>query len=199
MSDEREEVARELRRVREAAEAEPVPARTPEDVLGSARPTAKPAVPEPEQASAAGEDGPAPPDGTALNQVWDTRRALRERSRLSRLLLRLIAPAIDGQLAFNSRQVQFDNELKDFVIERLEAVHRQYDHALGIHGRHMEDIDERHLILQEELVAHVHDLVRRIDLTLSEAERTRLSLEAELRELRARVGELEKRLGGDRD
>ena len=37
---------------------------------------------------------------------------------------------------------------------------------LGVHGRHMGEIDERHLILQEELVAHVHDLVQRIDLVL---------------------------------
>ena len=40
-----------------------------------------------------------------------------------------------------------------------------------MHGRHMDEIDERHLILQEELVAHVHDLVKRIDLVLAEAER----------------------------
>ena len=39
----------------------------------------------------------------------------------------------------------------------------------------MGEIDERHLILQEELVAHVHDLVRRVDLVLSEAERGRLA------------------------
>ena len=43
----------------------------------------------------------------------------------------------------------------------------------AIHGRHMGEIDERHLILQEELVAHVHDLVKRIDLVLAEAERGR--------------------------
>ena len=48
---------------------------------------------------------------------------------------------------------------------------------LGIHGRHMGEIDERHLILQEELVAHVHDLVKRIDLVLAESERGRLGLE----------------------
>ena len=39
--------------------------------------------------------------------------------------------------------------------------------------RHMAEIDERHLILQEELVAHVHDLVKRIDLVLAEAEKGR--------------------------
>ena len=41
----------------------------------------------------------------------------------------------------------------------------------------MGEIDERHLILQEELVAHVHDLVKRIDLVLAESERGRLGLE----------------------
>ena len=40
------------------------------------------------------------------------------------------------------------------------ATHRHYDEVLGLHGRHMGEIDERHLILQEELVTHVHDLVQ---------------------------------------
>ena len=65
---------------------------------------------------------------------------------------------------------------------------------LGLHGRHMGEIDERHLILQEELVTHVHDLVRRIDLVLAEAERGRLGLERDLRELRDRARQLEERL-----
>jgi len=59
----------------------------------------------------------------------------------------------------------------------------------------MEEIDQRHLILQEEVVAHVHDLVQRIDLVLAEAERGRLSLELALRELRQRLVQLEERLG----
>jgi hypothetical protein len=59
--------------------------------------------------------------------------------------------------------------------------------VLGAYGRHMEDIDKRHLILQEELVAHVHDLVKRVDLVLSESERGRLALEFALRDLRARL------------
>jgi hypothetical protein len=58
----------------------------------------------------------------------------------------------------------------------------------------MGEIDERHLILQEELVAHVHDLVKRIDLVLSTAERGRLSLEFALRDVRTRLARLEERL-----
>jgi hypothetical protein len=90
--------------------------------------------------------------------------------------------------------VQLDNEILAYIDARLEATHRHYDDVLGIHGRHMGEIDERHLILQEELVAHVHDLVRRVDLVLSEAERGRLGLEFALKDLRTRVERVEERL-----
>jgi hypothetical protein len=63
--------------------------------------------------------------------------------------------------------------------------------VLGAYARHMQEIDTRHLILQEELVAHVHDLVKRIDLVLSHAERGRLGLEATLADVRARLAQLE--------
>jgi hypothetical protein len=59
----------------------------------------------------------------------------------------------------------------------------------------MGEIDERHLIMQEELVAHVHDLVQRIDLVLGESERGRLGLELALRDVRARLLRLEEQLG----
>jgi hypothetical protein len=100
----------------------------------------------------------------------------------------------EAQVAFNSRQVQFDNETLAYLEARLAETHRHYDEVLGLHGRHMAEIDERHLILQEELVAHVHDLVKRIDLVLAEAEKGRLSLEFALRDVRARVAKLEERL-----
>ena len=51
------------------------------------------------------------------------------------------------------------------------------------------------MIVQEELVAHVHDLVTRIDLVLAEAERGRVGIEHSLRELRSRLAALEERLG----
>jgi hypothetical protein len=90
--------------------------------------------------------------------------------------------------------VRFDNELLDYIDARLDATHRHYDDVLGLHGRHMGEIDERHLILQEELVAHVHDLVRRVDLVLAEAEKGRLGLERELGDLGERLRRLEERL-----
>jgi hypothetical protein len=196
MSDERRQVAAEIRRVREAVQGEDVPARSPEEVLGSPRQTPTPTAHPLQEAAAAQAPVPRAPDAAAVNETWDTGAALARGGRLARLLRRALAPALEAQVTFNSRQVQLDNELLAFLVARLEAIHRQYDGVLGIHGQHMQDIDTRHLILQEELVAHVHDLVRRIDLTLSEAERTRLSLESELRELRARVVELEAQLGG---
>jgi hypothetical protein len=58
----------------------------------------------------------------------------------------------------------------------------------------MGEIDERHLIVQEELVAHVHDLVRRIDLVLAESERGRAGLEFALKDLRERLRQVEERL-----
>jgi hypothetical protein len=51
------------------------------------------------------------------------------------------------------------------------------------------------MIVQEELVAHVHDLVRRIDLVLAEAEKGRVGLEHGMRDVRARLLRLEERLG----
>jgi len=113
---------------------------------------------------------------------------------LARVLLRALGPTLDAQVAWNSSQVRFDNELLAYVDARIDAVPRHYDAVLGVHGRHMGEIDERHLILQEELVAHVHDLVKRIDLVLSTAERGRLSLEFALRDVRTRLARLEERL-----
>ena len=192
MSDDRQRVAEELRRVRDSVrERDPV-ARRPEDVLGPPPAVRTPDVPSPEPAPA-----PPPaarlPDATAVNALWDVSRASPPaglKGRLSRLVRRLMAPVVDAQVSFNSRQVQLDNELMAYLEARIEATHRHYDAVLGGYGRHMQDIDKRHLILQEELVGHVHDLVRRIDLVLAESERGRLSLELALRDLRARLAEL---------
>jgi hypothetical protein len=137
------------------------------------------------------------PDNTALNAGWRVRDALGGggwRRRVLRGLGRVLARVLDAQESFNARQVQFDNALLDYIDARLDASHRHYDEVLGLHGRHMGEIDERHLILQEELVTHVHDLVRRIDLVLAEAERGRLGLERDLRDVRDRARQLEERL-----
>jgi hypothetical protein len=191
--DERKRVAEELRRVRDAvrerallepAEGGPLPpvaTRTPE------RPVMEP-PPEPVPA-------PSRPDGTAVNALWDVSKSETAGGPLGRFVRRLISPLVGAQVAWNARQVQLDNEILGYVDARLDATHRHYDRVLGIHGGHMQDIDERHLILQEELVAHVHDLVKRIDLVLAEAEKGRLSLEFALRDVRNRLQRLEERLG----
>ncbi len=65
-----------------------------------------------------------------------------------------------------------------------------YDEILGLHGKRMEEIDERHLILQQELIQHVHDLVKRIDYVFETAEQNHLYLEGFLREIREELVEL---------
>jgi hypothetical protein len=192
-TDERERVADELRRIRENARETasqdprtlppPAPVAEPE-VLSELRP---PRGPEP----------PQRPDTGGVQALWPA-RAQREprglRGALARLLRRLLGPTLDAQADFNARQARLDTELADYVDARADATHRHYDHVLGLYGRRMDEIDERHVQLSRELVTHVHDLVKRIDLVLSEAERGRLSLESALRDLRARLVRLEERL-----
>lgn len=190
---EREAVIAELRRVREEVRSR---ALLPRDaVLPPPRPVAGAAAPPPIELPAEAET-PRPPDNAALNALWQLPRpgGAGPKGVLARLVARLLAPVIDAQTAFNSRQVQLDNELLGWIEARFAATHRHYDAVLGAHGRHMGEIDERHLILQEELVAHVHDLVARIDLVLAESERGRLSLEHALREVKGRLQRLEERL-----
>jgi hypothetical protein len=198
VSDEREEVAEELRRVRDAVrERALLQPRT--GVLPPARAPRNPEGVPAESTTEAPETPGAPrPDNTVLNTLWKVVESgtLSWRGRLRRLFARTseLRQTALRQEAFNSRQVQFDNELLAYIDARLDATHRQYDSVLGIHSRHMAEIDQRHLIVQEELVAHVHDLVRRIDLVLSEAERGRLSLEYAVKEVRARLKQIEERL-----
>jgi hypothetical protein len=192
--NDRQQVAEELRRVREAVRARGLhdgPATLP-----AAAAVKVPGPMPPDRAPVALETIPRP-DNTSLNEGWRVRDVLGGggwRRLLARGLGRLLARVLEAQESFNSRQVQFDNAILAYIDARLEATHRHYDDVLGLHGRHMGEIDERHLILQEELVAHVHDLVRRIDLVLGEAERGRLGLERELRDLRERARQLEERI-----
>ena len=193
MTDERERVADELRRIREEIRSRATG--RPEVEAGL-----EPRTPQPPEPVAATEREPAPrsPDASALNESWNVRLALPKtglKGILARLLMRLIGPTLETQVTFNSRQVQFDNAVLEYLDRRFAHTHQHYDDVLGVHGRHLQEIDERHLILQEELVAHVHDLVKRIDLVLSRAERDGSSLRYDFRDLRARVARLEQRLG----
>lgn len=194
--EERELVAAELRRVRESAAAAPSGARPPGQVLPPPRPLPAAVVaPLPETPPPTAE--PPRPDNAAVNQLWSLPVAHPPRGlsgRVYAFLLRVLSPLWDAQKELNSRQVRLDNEILDYIDARFDRTHRHYDRVLGDYGRHIRDIDERHLILQNELVAHVHDLVKRIDLVLAESERGRVSLEATLRDVRTRLGRLEQRL-----
>ena len=196
MDDERQRIADELRRVRDAvrdrALHEPSARRVLPPVAAVRTPEPMPSDPAPPEIAV-----PPRPDNGALNRSWRIAPGPRPGwgAALGRRLAALLRPFWEAQEAFNSHQVRFDNETLAYIDARLHETHRHYDTVLGIHGRHMGEIDERHLILQEELVAHVHDLVRRIDLVLAEAEKGRLGLEFALRDLRARLDRLEERIG----
>lgn len=193
LSDEQQNVADELRRLREEVRAGQAPAeRAPDEVLGSARPPRAPEKP-------AGEPPPPEPpplqapDVGAVSSLPDLALALPG-GLAGRLARRLLAPLAAVQSAVNARQADLNARLLAYVEARFDRTHRHYDEVLGVHGRHMGDIDQRHLQLQEDLVAHVHDLVKRIDLVLGESERGRLSLEFALQDLRTRLLALEQRL-----
>ena len=167
----------------------------PAAVLPPALPTRVPERP-PSEPAPDPSCPPIPPDGAAVNALWRAEPPPRPglAGCLARLLERLLGPRHQAQVAFNARQVQLDNELLAYVDTRFAATHRHYDQVLGQVSRHLGEADERHLILQEELVAHVHDLVKRIDLVLSESERGRLAHAHALQELRTRLARLEERL-----
>jgi hypothetical protein len=192
MADERERVAEELRRVRDEVRQRTLLGGDAGMDLPAPRPTARSAPagspPAPES-----PPPPSPPDAAAVNAAWRAEAAPRRGlpGFLARLVEKLLSKHLEAQVAFNSRQVQLDNELLAYLQARAEATHRHYDAVLGGVGRHLAEIDERHLILQEELVAHVQDLVKRIDLVLAEGERQRRALQLALQSLEARLERLE--------
>jgi hypothetical protein len=197
----RERTAEELRRARTQGRRElgsdpgrgepdpvPPPAREPEGRTGE--PPSSPPAP-------AAESPPSPPDTAPVNAAWraepDPPSGL---TRLAyRLLDRILRPRFEAQREFNARQVRLDNETLRYLDERIDATHRHYDRLLGLLGRRLDEVDERHRTLEKELVTHVHDLVERIDLVLSEATRGRHGLRSAVEELRVRIEQLEQALG----
>jgi hypothetical protein len=191
VGDEREDVAAELVRVREDARA----------ASAEAAPEPAPAVPRPPVARRPepllpAEPWPAPPDATAVNEAWPAQSAPRRGlvGLVERAVLRLLGGRFDAQRAWNAHQVRLDNELVRYVEERFAATHRHYDGRLGLQGRHQDEADERHVLLEKELVAHVQDLARRIDLVLAESARGRAGQELVLADVRARLARLEEAL-----
>jgi septal ring factor EnvC (AmiA/AmiB activator) len=142
----------------------------------------------------------APPDTTKVNASWPAAAVTGPGlgGLLSRLLARLLGPQLEAQRTFNAEQVRLDNALVGHLDERLAATHRHYDRILGETGRRLEEVDARHAQLARDLVTHVHDLARRIDLVLIESERGRPALEHALAELRERLARLEERLREER-
>lgn len=134
-----------------------------------------------------------PPDPGPVNASWPASAAPGRSlgGLVSRLLARFLAPQLEAQRAFNADQVRLDNALLRHLEERLAATHLHYDQLLGAAGRRLDEVDERHSQLSRELVAHVHDLARRIDLVLAEADRGRPALELAIQDLKARVARLE--------
>jgi hypothetical protein len=191
VGDEREDVAAELGRVREdarAASAEAAP------TTGASVP--RPPVPRRPEAPVPAEPRPAPPDATAVNETCPVERAPRRglRGLLDRIADRLLGGRLEAQRTWNAHQVRLDNDLLRYVEERFAATHRHYDRILGLQGRRQDEVDERHVLLERELVAHVQDLVRRIDLVLAESGRGRVGQELVLADLRARLARLEEAL-----
>ena len=141
------------------------------------------------------DEGAAPvqPDPRPVNASWTATAEPGSGAFgwLGRLLLKLLAPQLEAQKAFNADQVRLDNALLRHVDERFAATHRHYDELLGAAGRRLAEVDERHAQLARELVAHVHDLARRIDRVLAAADRGRPALEHAVATLRERVARLE--------
>jgi hypothetical protein len=106
----------------------------------------------------------------------------------------LVRRQLAARIRFDSDQVRFDNDLLTYVTAHFAATHLHYDRLIAASSVRMDEIDERHLQLQKRLVAHLEDLVRRFDLVLETAERSRLSGEADLRRLAPRLEALEERL-----
>ena len=197
----KEEVVGALRDVRERVRSQKNPSPKPS-------PYPKPAEPHTSLGSVPAGDPPStePPSSPStekLNESWDVSTAFSTRppgrtSRLFSLLRRplqrivrfALGPVVERQVEINSAQVQFDNQLIQYLDARLDRISAHYDQMLGLHGKRMEEIDERHLILQQELVRHVHELVKRIDFVFETAEQNHLYLEGSLRELREGVQKL---------
>jgi hypothetical protein len=191
VGDEREDVAAELVQLREDARSASVEG-APEPTPLALRPTTarKPQTPPP------AEPAPAPPDARAVNEAWpaegESRRGLL--GLVHRALDRLLGGRFEAQRAWNAHQVRLDNDLLRYVEERFAATHRHYDRLLGLQGRRLDEVDERHVLLERELIAHVQDLVRRIDVVLAETGRGRAGQELVLADLRARLARLEEAL-----
>ena len=186
----RRQSAEALARVAEAARGENV-ARTPSILLGPEEPvrTSESAA---APASPPAWDPPAPPDLGPVNTSFQTGPG----DGLGSLFSRLggANEAFRAQAKFNSDQVQLDNALVTWTARHFLATHQHYDAVLERMQKRMDEIDTRHRELERELVRHVHEMARRIDVVLGEGEKGRVSHESALRSIRDRLRLLEEKL-----
>lgn len=128
-----------------------------------------------------------------VNRSWNTERTPRRGpfGWLERCVIRLLEPRLSAQRDFNAAQVRLDDALQRDLEERLAATHRHYDALLGDLGRRLDEADERHRLLEGNLVEQVRDLVERIDAVLLETNRDRHALRHAVDDLRERLRRLE--------
>ena len=136
---------------------------------------------------------PPPPDLRAVNESWQTGTP-RSTGTISSLLDGSRERDREAQVKFNSDQVQLDNALVSWTAGHFAATHRHYDAVIAGMQKRMDDIDARHRELERELVRHVHEMARRIDVVLGEGEKGRVSHEAALRSIRERLRDIEEKL-----
>jgi len=186
-------VAAELERIAEGVRDRVRPA------LGESRPEVDVSPPLLAPETVLPVRAPERPSGAAVNELWRTAAVPRPgvRGRLLGLVSCIFRSEFEMQERFNGAQVRLDNELGEWIERRFAATHQHYDEVLGQIGRHLGEIDTRHLMLQAELVKHTHDLVRRIDLVLAESEKSRMGLAQALKDVRERLVALEHRLGSE--
>lgn len=167
-------------------------ARTSASVLGPAHTVGSPPADELKSPDLPAWKPPAPPDLGPVNESFRTAP-----DRLSGSFFSLIdgrEKTRQAQQHFNSNQVRLDNALVTWTAEHFAATHKHYDAVIGQMQKRMDEIDLRHLELERELVRHVHEMARRIDVVLGEGEKGRVSHEAALRSLRERLRALEEKL-----
>jgi hypothetical protein len=132
----------------------------------------------------------AAPDAATVNEGWRAEGG----GTLGRILERLLGGRLEAQRDWNAAQVRLDNEILSWVDARFAATHAHYDALLGALGQRLDEADERHRRLEQELLAHVRELLRRVELVASEAVRGRAAIELQLDDLRSRLDDLERAL-----
>ncbi len=195
--EERAQVAAELARTRDAARARASrdaagdgDGPTPTSGASAAPGPTAPATPARPPASPAEPSVPAAPDASAVNAGWRATGG----GALGPLLERLLGGRLEAQRDWNGAQVRLDNEILRWIDARSAATHAHYDALLGALGRRLDEADERHRRLEAELVSHVLEIRRRLELVAGDAARGRAGLDLQLDDLRARLDALERAL-----